>query len=103
MALVDAGLKTPESAGLTMFRKNRRLTNYKHRMSKGGIRDGSLSFDILRLGILRFRGSVGSRRLFSKRLNKRTFKVALTGTRFSRNSPHAEPHYRHPDQGLATG
>ena len=77
---VDADPKTPESAGLAMFRKNRRLTNDEHRMSTGGIRGDSLSFDILRLGILRFCSSSGrrrSRRSFSKRLKKSFFNCGV--------------------------
>jgi hypothetical protein len=80
-AVVDAAVKAPESAGLAMSRENRRLTNHDFRMSKVGIRDGSLSFEILRLGVLRFCGSAGrrrSRRSFSNRLKKITFKAALT-------------------------
>ncbi len=57
------------------------MTNHDLRMSKYGTRDLSLSFDILRLDILRFCGSAGRRRKkrsFSKRLKKITFKAALT-------------------------
>jgi hypothetical protein len=37
-------------------------TNHEVRMSKVGIRNGLFSFDILRLGILRFCGFAGGRR-----------------------------------------
>ena len=46
---MDAVLKTPETAGLALFRKNRRLTNDDFRI----LTDDSLSFDILRSDILR--------------------------------------------------
>ncbi len=52
----DSAVKTPVFAGLAMPLKNRRFTNHEVRMSKVGLRDGSLSFEILRFSILRFCG-----------------------------------------------